>query len=86
MKIFHVVPPVSPESRKIPKYRMKVDSSLEHRATTGTIVYRCIQSDYGTADDDSIMFGHPHISVTLDPTGDYPFFTIAERDVERLEE
>jgi hypothetical protein len=27
----------------------------------------------------------PHVSVTLEPSGDYPTFTVAEADLERIE-
>jgi len=42
----------------------------------GTILYRCILPDYGTAIEDTLMTRRVHVSVTLDPTGGYPFFTI----------
>lgn len=42
----------------------------------GTVVYECVGSDYGCASDDSRIFGVRHISVTVDPKGSYPFFTV----------
>jgi len=44
----------------------------------GDIVYDLKSWDYGLAGDDSRITGVPHVSVTLDPTGDYPSFTIPE--------
>lgn len=51
-----------------------------HKA--GTQVYRVSKYDYGLANDDSRFTGIPHMSVTLDPAGDYPFFTVAEGEIE----
>lgn len=51
----------------------------------GTIVYDCTGCDYGCSSDDTRCTGVMHVSVTLDPTGDYPFFTIAYRDLEVVE-
>lgn len=45
----------------------------------GSIVFACIQPDYGMATSDSFAMGEPHIAVTLDPTGDYPFWTVPMR-------
>lgn len=42
----------------------------------GTIVYLCIEPDYGTAIEDTLFSKRVHISVTLDEKGGYPFFTI----------
>ena len=42
----------------------------------GTVVYRAKGHDYGCARDDTYGTGIDHISVTLDPNGDDPFFTI----------
>jgi hypothetical protein len=58
------------------------DSKLEPRATAGTIVYTLRLFDYGSAADDTVLLGKPYISVTLDPDGDYPFFTVPVDDVE----
>lgn len=52
----------------------------------GTRVYRATKYDYGLANDDSRFTGIPHISVTLDPTGDYPTFTVAEDEIEYVSE
>lgn len=47
-------------------------------------VYQCKGHDYGLASDDSRATGIEHVSVTLDPTGDYPFFTIPKTDLEEV--
>lgn len=61
------------------RYRLKVDR-FEHKA--GTLVYRCHKHDYGCSRDDSLYTGIEHRAFTLDENGDYPFFTVALRDVE----
>lgn len=45
----------------------------------GSIVFACVQPDYGIAVSDSFVIGEPHVAVTLDPTGDYPFWTVPMR-------
>ena len=50
----------------------------------GTIVYSLSGHDYGLAADDTRFSGIPHTSVTLDPTGDYPSFTIQTADLEEI--
>ena len=60
-------------------YRLKSDR-FGHKA--GTVVYDSVKYDYGLANDDSRLTGIPHVSVTLDPSGDYPVFTVAEHDLE----
>lgn len=42
----------------------------------GSTVYLQRGHDYGLARDDSRANGHEHVSVTLNPDGDYPGFTI----------
>lgn len=42
----------------------------------GTICYRLSMWDYGVAGDDSRRYGTDHISMTLDPRGNYPGFTV----------
>lgn len=56
----------------------------EVKAEPGDTVYRCKGYDYGCASDDARLLGFDHISVTKDPTGAYPFFTIPKRDLEPL--
>jgi hypothetical protein len=63
---------------------MRRDSVLEPRAKKGTTVYECSRFDYGIARDDYFGSGVPHLSVTLDPNGDYPFFTVPMRDLEAV--
>jgi hypothetical protein len=47
----------------------------------GARVYTCKGWDYGFANEDTRRLGVEHVSVTLDPTGDYPFFTIPREDL-----
>lgn len=54
---------------------MLSDSKIEPAAKKGTTVYACSKPDYGCANDDTRHTGVEHVSLTLDPTGDYPFFT-----------
>lgn len=42
----------------------------------GTVVYDCQKHDYGLARDDTNETGEEHISVSLNESGDYPFFTV----------
>lgn len=42
----------------------------------GTIVYEAKNYDYGLARDDERHTGRPHASMTLEPSGDYPTFTV----------
>lgn len=64
------------------RYKMLKDSSLEPRAVTGTVVYRCKGWDYGCANDDTRITGDEHVSVTMKPDGGYPFFTVRKHDLE----
>jgi hypothetical protein len=68
------------------RYRMKKDATTEPKATAGTIVYACAKHDYGLARDDTRMTGTPHISVTMRPDGDYPFFTVPKDSLEEVAE
>lgn len=54
-------------------------------AEAGDIVFDCKGHDYGCANDDTRHFGFAHKSVTKDEGGDYPFFTIPERDLQPVE-
>jgi hypothetical protein len=65
-------------------YKLLADSQINPDAKAGTTVYDCHGHDYGCANDDTRITGIVHRSVTLDPTGDYPFFTVPERDLESL--
>lgn len=40
-----------------------------------TTVYECLETDFGCALEESLESGVPHLSVTLEPSGEYPFFT-----------
>jgi hypothetical protein len=42
----------------------------------GTQVYHFMKYDYGCANDDTRATGVEHISVSENPQGDYPFFTV----------
>lgn len=63
------------------RYLMKVDSKLEPKAKAGTEVYACAKHDYGLSSDDTRATGVEHISVTLEPDGDWPSFTVAITDI-----
>jgi len=65
-----------------PAFRLLADR-FEHQA--GAIVYDAKGYDYGLASDDTRATGKPHVSVTLEPSGDYPTFTVAVADLERIE-
>ena len=59
-------------------YLLKNDR-FEHKA--GSRVYPCYVHDYGLARDEELMTGEPHMSVTLDEKGGYPFFTVPVKDL-----
>ena len=42
----------------------------------GTVVYDYNGYDYGLSNDDTYDSGIDHISVTVDPKGSTPFFTV----------
>jgi hypothetical protein len=65
-------------------YRLLKDSEIEPKAKAGTLVYDCKGHDYGCANDDTRMTGIEHQSVTLNADGDYPFFTVPTRDLEKI--
>jgi hypothetical protein len=50
----------------------------------GTICYGLMMHDYGLASDDTRITGVPHVSVTLDPDGGYPSFTVVAADLEKI--
>ncbi len=68
----------------IVKYRMLSNSILEPKATRGATVYSIRSHDYGLANDDTRMTGRHHTSVTLDPNGGYPFFTVPTDELEMI--
>lgn len=68
------------------KFKMLSNSSIESEARIGSTVYSCGKCDYGCAGDDTRITGVEHISVTLDSTGDYPFFTHPKHMLEEIKE
>ena len=56
-------------------YVLTKDYHTSPSAKAGTVVYELCKADYGLSRDDTVATGVHHVSVTLDPTGDYPFFT-----------
>ena len=52
----------------------------------GTIIYEAKGYDYGLASDDARAFGVPHTSMTIEPSGDYPFFTVPDSDFAPVEQ
>lgn len=48
----------------------------------GTLVFRSVRYDYGCANDDTRVTGVKHISVTRNPDGDYPFFSVPVTSLE----
>ncbi|QGZ16364.1 hypothetical protein Hena1_02140 [Erwinia phage Hena1] len=62
----------------IKKYTLTQSYSTDPSAKAGIVVYRAAKHDYGLARDDTIATGIPHVSVTFNADGDYPFFTVPE--------
>lgn len=65
-------------------WKMLKDSKINSAVKAGDTVYDCWKHDYGCASDDTRMLGIEHVSVTLDPEGDYPFFTVPKHDLEAI--
>lgn len=65
------------------KYRTKIER-FGHPA--GTIVYDAGCYDYSLAADDTRLTGVEHVSVTLNSSGGYPFFTIPKRQLDKAED
>jgi len=64
-------------------YRLKAGYQVrEDFFAEGTIFYKLLKHDYGANRDEECFLGTPCHSVTLDPTGDYPFFTIPQNKLE----
>ena len=65
------------------KFKMKADRVLRGLtyAKAGDLVY-----SYGCASDDTRILGYPHISVTVNSDGAYPFFTVPVRDLEEIKD
>lgn len=64
------------------KYELLADR-FDHKR--GTVVYETRAHDYGLARDDTNMTGIQHVSVTINEDGDYPFFTVPEHQLKRME-
>jgi hypothetical protein len=47
-------------------------------------VYELLQDDFDCAQIESLSTGVPHISVTLDPKGQYPSFTVPLSQVREI--
>jgi hypothetical protein len=69
----------------IKQYRLTQDSKIEPAAKKGCLVFKLAKYDYGLARDETRLTGIPQISVTLDPSGDYPSFTVPERELQAVE-
>lgn len=55
---------------------------FEYKA--GTVVYYFTGPTYGLAEDDSLVIGIEHTSVTVKPDGSGPFFTVPTKDIELI--
>lgn len=66
------------------KYKMLADSTIDERVKKGATVYHYDRYDYGLARDDTWATGIEHISCTLDPYGNDPFFTVPVPDLEKI--
>lgn len=66
------------------KYKVLSDRVIgtTTHAVVGDIVYSAKGYDYGVSSDDTRHTGIPHVSVSKEEDGDYPFFTIPSRDLE----
>lgn len=59
------------------EYVLTEDHSLgDTTYNRGLTIYRAEKYDYGLASDDTRMTGIEHWSMTLDPAGGYPTFTV----------
>lgn len=68
--------------RQPQKFKIKSAGTNSGGHPAGTIVYDLLKHDYGLASDDTRFSGIEHVSVTLDPTGDWPSFTVIKSDLE----
>lgn len=64
------------------KYKLSTDA---HGHPAETIVYNLKYHDYGLANDDTRYTGVEHKSMTLDPDGNYPSFTVPTHNLIPLE-
>jgi hypothetical protein len=69
-------------SAKPKAWTLTKDSEVNRDVKAGATVYDCWGCDYGIASDDTRLLGYECVSVTLDPEGGYPFFTVPKRDLE----
>ena len=67
------------------KYRLLNDSTTNPAVKAGSIVYDLKGWDYGCSSDDTRAFNEKWNAVTLKEDGGYPFFTVPEKDLERIE-
>jgi hypothetical protein len=65
---------------------LRGDRAATEDLKAGDTIYYCTGSDYGLANDDTLMTGIQHVSMTRDPSGGYPFFTIPREDIARAKE
>ncbi|TPG59983.1 hypothetical protein [Ewingella americana] len=74
------------------KYTLRRDVTFTSKdcksvpAPAGTVVYDLRGPDYGCANQDTQNTGIKHISVTLDPTGDYPGLSVSMYDLQQIVE
>ena len=67
------------------KYRIKdISRAADPTVQVGDIVVKCKMHDYGLASDDTRITGIEHVSVTKDPEGGWPSFTIPKAHLEQL--
>ena len=69
------------------KYKLKeapVTGGCREEVTAGAVVYDLVGYDYGLALDDTLSYGEPYFSVTLNEDGSYPGFTVPARLLEVL--
>lgn len=65
----------------VKSYKLKRGAVTCPEAVAGSVVYDSLGCDYGCAADDTRIFGREHVSMTLDPMGGYPFFTVPRDDL-----
>jgi len=66
------------------KFRIKKDGAASNGSAAGTICYEFMGCDYGLSNDDTRALGIPHVSVTLDPAGGTPSFTVRKSALEKV--
>lgn len=63
---------------------LDAEGSADETIVAGDTVYYCVGHDYGTAAEDTRRLGVHHVSMTRDPDGNYPFFTIPRKDLKEV--